>query len=456
MKALSPLPSAIWHEVLADLQNERVLWQLAAIVLCVLAGWGIAALARRLLKEGDSRHQGLVERGMRPLSPVLGPLVALGLLALVRTALETSISVSLLRLAIALLGSFALIRVVFYVLRKVFARSGRVGNFLLLFERLFAVVVWLGLAVWLTGMWPAVLGFLEGTLVPLGRHRVSILTIIQGSLSVAVTLVLALWGGALLEERLMGIDTVHSSLRAVMARTGRAILIVVALLLSLSVGGLDLTVLSVFGGALGVGLGLGLQKIVGSYFSGFVILLERSLSLGDTVKIGEFQGQVTRINTRYTVLRSANGTETVVPNDMLMSLAVQNFSLTDKRERQAARLRVSHDTDLERLLPLLLEAIAPLPRVLANPAPQALLTGMGCEGLEVEIGWWLENPENGKAEAQSQVNKALWKVVREQDITIPHPQREVRLIAAGQEPAESTRNLIDKMGALGDQAQKTA
>lgn len=446
----------IWPELLSDLGDPRVVWQLVAILVCVALGWGVAAIARRTLKERERRSASLVERGMRPFSGVLAPLVAVGLLLLAKPIVANWSSLSLVRMAIALLASFALIQVVFYVLRRVFARSGRVGKFLLLFEKLFALLVWLGLAAWITGLGPDVVSFFDNTLVPIGRHKVSLLTILQGAISVAITVLVALWFGATLEERLMRMDTVHSSLRAVMARTVRALLIVVAVLLSLSLVGIDLTVLSVFGGALGVGLGLGLQKIVGSYFSGFVILIERSLALGDMVKVGEFQGQVTRINTRYTVLRGLDGSETVVPNDMLVSQAVQNFSLTDRRVRAATQLSVGYETDLDTLLPLLVQAVGKVPRVLVDPPPHALLLRFGADGLDLEIGFWLADPENGRGGLVSEVNKAIWAVVKEQKVNIPYPQREIRFGEPLPTLAEGSKKMVDKAASFESQQQKTA
>lgn len=448
---MRPAGHGIFPEMLADLQDPRVIWQLVAIALCLAIGWGLAGLVRRSI---DKRAQAatLVQRGMKPLSTVLAPLLAVGLLLIAKPLLAMSFSVSLIRMAIALLASFALIRAVFYVLRRVFARSGRVGSFLLLFEKVFALLVWLGLAAWITGLWPQVVGYFDDTLLPLGKYRVSLLAILQAGVSVAVTLVLALWVGALAEERLMRVETVHSSLRTVMVRTVRAALILLAVLLSLSLVGIDLTVLSVFGGALGVGLGLGLQKIVGSYFSGFVILLERSLALGDMVKVGEYQGQVSKINARFTVLRGMDGSETVVPNDMLVSQAVQNFSLTDRRVRIATQLTVGYDTDLDQLLPKLVTAVSQLPRVLDTPAPHALLLRFGADGLELEIGLWIEDPENGRGNLLSAVNQTIWAVIKQQGVTIPYPQRELRILSSDQELDKNAAEMRGKAASLDDRS----
>jgi small-conductance mechanosensitive channel len=196
----------------------------------------------------------------------------------------------------------------------------------------------------------------------------------------------------------------------------------------LSLVGIDLTVLSVFGGALGVGIGLGLQKLASSYVSGFVILLERSLSVGDIVTVDKYAGKVTQINTRYTVLRGGDGVESVVPNEMLVSGAVQNHSLSDKKVRIVTNVSVGYDTDVERVLQLLVEVTKKVPRVLQMPLPQAMLIKFGADGLDLEIGFWIEDPENGRSNVLSDVNRVILQMLQLHRVTIPYPQREIRLI----------------------------
>jgi small-conductance mechanosensitive channel len=235
---------------------------------------------------------------------------------------------------------------------------------------------------------------------------------------VAVTLLLALWAAAVFEQRLMRLDSMHSSLRAVLARVGRGLLILVAVLISLSLVGIDLTVLSVFGGALGVGLGLGLQKLVSSYVSGFVVLLERSLTIGDLVSVEKYSGQIVQINTRYTVLRSGDGTEAIIPNEMLVSQPVQNFSLSDRHIRISSSFKVAHGTDISRLLEAIPPVLAKLPQALEKPAPSALLLGMGPEGLEIEAAVWVDDPVKLRGSMQSAMNLALLALLNEHKVSL--------------------------------------
>ncbi|HYC42912.1 MAG TPA: mechanosensitive ion channel domain-containing protein [Noviherbaspirillum sp.] len=420
---LSNLLTDLW----TDLSDPGLLWQLSALVACLALGWALGRILRNRLSTQDMQLR-VMRLGVESFASVLAPLVALSLIAVAKLILEQWQNVNLLRLAIPLVGSFALIRLAFYVLRRIFARGGKAGRVLLTFEKVIASVVWCGVALYITGLWPELVGFLDQTLVPVGRHKTSLLVIVQAAASVVVTLILALWAGAVLEERLMRMDAVHSSLRAVTARLGRAVLILLAVLISLSLVGIDLTVLSVFGGALGVGLGLGLQKIVSSYVSGFVILIERSLAIGDLVNVDKYYGQVTQINTRYTVVRSMDGIETVVPNEMLLSGPVQNYSLSDRMLRMSTKLSVAYQSDIDAVLKLLEETAAGVARVVKDPAPQAFLLRFDADGFEVEVGWWIADPENGRSGVLSDVNRAIWKQLQQHGIQIPYPQREVRFL----------------------------
>jgi small-conductance mechanosensitive channel len=418
---------SLWPDSWADLLDPDLLWQIGTLAICMASGWALGRVLRSRFNAREAQLRA-VRRGVKSFARVLPPLLVVTLIVVARPVLAHWHQVNLLRVAIPLVASFALIRLMFYVLRRIFARSGSAGSFLLLFEKILATLVWVGVALYITGLWPDLVQYLEENELPIGRNKASLLTIVQAVGSVIVTLVLALWGGAVLEERLMRLNTVHSSLRAVIARFGRASLILVAVLLSLALVGIDLTVLSVFGGALGVGLGLGLQKIVSSYVSGFVILLERSLAIGDMVTVDKYSGKVTQINTRYTILQGLDGVETVVPNEMLVSGPVQNYSLTDRSLRLATHVTVGYETDLDKVLTLLEEATANVERVSREPAPQAFLVKFGADGLELEVGFWISDPENGRVSVLSEVNRAIWRGLQTHQINVPYPQREIRLI----------------------------
>ena len=419
--------SGLFLDIWDDLQQPAVFWQMATIAGCCLFGWLLARLLRANWVS-PQRESGFLYLGVASFSRVLTPLLILLLVMIARPLLARYHHVNLLRLVIPLIASFLLIRLSFYLLRRIFARHNMVSGALIAFEKCVAVLIWVGFALYITGLWPDLIDLLANCVIPAGRYKVSLLTILQAIGSVVITLVLALWAGALLEQRLMRIEAVHSSLRAVLARMARALLVVIAVLVSLSLVGIDLTVLSVFGGALGVGLGLGLQRIVGSYVSGFVILLERSMAIGDMVTVDKYYGQVTRINTRYTILRGLDGIESVIPNELFVSGPVQNYSLTDRALRLAAHVTIAYDSNIEHVLPLLEGATATVERVSTALPPNAQLVKFGADGLELEIGFWIADPENGRANVVSDVNRAIWRALQSNSVKVPYNQREVRIL----------------------------
>ena len=203
----------------------------------------------------------------------------------------------------------------------------------------------------------------------------------------------------------------------------RALLMFVGLLLALSAVGIDLTALSVLGGAVGVGIGLGLQKLAANYVSGFVILAERSMRIGDNVRVDNFEGRITDINARYTVIRSTSGRESIVPNEMLITSRVENLSLADSRVSQSTVVSVAYDSDVVLVSRLLTDAALAQARVLREPAPNAALSAFGADGLEFTLGYWVEDPENGQLNLRSQINLAILAALREHHIDIPFPQR---------------------------------
>ena len=409
-----------WSALAADLQSPGLLLQMLVLVVCVVAGW---QLSRQLVKRFSPSDDGLPTRivPVDSFHRVLAPLLAVVFVAFAVPALARWQAVSLLRVALPLLLAFLLIRTVFFMLRKAFVKDGRVGRVLQAVEHSFAVIVWSGLVLYATGLWPELILLLEETTLPIGRHRESLLVILQALISVAVTVVIALWASAVLEQRLMKFDAVHSSIRVVLARAGRALFLLIAVLVSLSLVGIDLTVLSVFGGALGVGLGLGLQKLVSSYVSGVVILLERSLALGDIVSVDKYRGEVVQINARCTILRASDGSEAVIPNEMMVSAPIQNFSLSDRKVRLSSQLMVAYQTNVDEFAISVRESIRDLPRVLSEPAPDVLIRRLAQEGIELEVAVWIDDPEHGSAALVSELNSRLLDLIRRLKITIPSP-----------------------------------
>ena len=346
-----------------DLQDPSVLWQAAIAAACVLAAWWLAG---RLNWRAPEESRQALKHGAAAFRRILLPLLAMLLLIAARWAASYWIQVHLLSVTIALAGALAAIRFTVYLLRLAFAP----GEWISSFERGIAGVVWLLVALHLTGLLPEIESALAGVKFTVGKQSLSLLAMIQSVFWVAVTLLLALWAGSALEARLMRAEGLHSSLQAVLSRAGKALLLLLAVLIMLPLVGIDLTVLSVFGGALGVGLGFGLQKIASNYVSGFIILLDRSIRLGDVITADAHHGEVRQITTRFTVVRSLSGVEAIIPNDTLISTTVLNHSYSDRKVRLTVKVQVGYATDVEKLLPDLVAIARQNPRVLADPRAQ--------------------------------------------------------------------------------------
>ena len=325
----------------------------------------------------------------------------------------------LLHLAVPILASLVVIRIAVRVLRVAFPTSQAVR----VLERSLSWLVWGVLVLWITGLLPLVLQELDAIGWKLGGADVSLRSLIEAALSALIVLVVMLWVSAAIESRLLAGATDNLSLRKIAANATRALLLLVGLMLALSAAGIPLGALSVFGGALGVGLGFGLQKLAANYVSGFVILAERSLRIGDMVKVDNFEGRVTDINTRYTVIRALNGRESIVPNEMLITQRIENSSLADPRVSISTELQVAYGTDLDALLPVLANAVASVPRVLSDPAPAVQLASFGADGLNLEVGFWIADPANGQGNVRSDVNLTLLRTLNARGVSIPFPQR---------------------------------
>jgi small-conductance mechanosensitive channel len=304
-----------------SLTRPGVLLELAVLAACLGAAW----LAVRTLR-GGSQRPASIWFGDRIFDGVLFPVLALALTLLARWALARTQAVALLPLAVPTLASLVIIRVAVRVLRVAFPKSGVVR----VIERTISWLVWIALVLWVTGLAPLVLAEMESIRWTLGGADISLRSLLEAGLSAAVVLVAALWISAAIESRLLaGAVAANLSLRKIATNAVRALLLLVGVLLALSAAGIPIGALGVLGGALGVGIGFGLQKLAANYVSGFVILAERSLRIGDMVKVDGFEGRITDISTRYTVVRALNGRESIVPNEMLITQRVENSSLAD-------------------------------------------------------------------------------------------------------------------------------
>jgi small-conductance mechanosensitive channel len=423
------LSLADFGEFVDALLKPSALSELAVLAGCLLLAW---ALVRTL--RGDDREPGSTWFGKRIFDGVLFPLLALlfALLArwLMASLLPSHEQAAVFRLVMPILMSLAVIRLTVRVLHASFPES----RVMRVVERSVSWVVWIAVVLWITGLLPLILQELDDIHWKIGSTRISVRNIIEGTVSAVLVLMLALWLSSALEARLLAGARDNLSLRKMAANALRAVLLFVGLMFALSAAGIDLTALGVLGGALGVGIGFGLQKLAANYISGFVILAERSMRIGDMVKVDNFEGRITDISTRYTVIRALNGRESIVPNEMMITQRIENASLSDSKVAVNTDVQVAYGTDLDALLPRMLQAVAAVPRVLADPAPGVLLTAFAADGLNLRVAFWIADPQNGQLGPVSDVNLALLRLFEAMGVDIPYPQRVVRHVTSEEFP----------------------
>ena len=416
---ISNLLIEFWH----DLQQPDLFWQVGALLVCLVIAFFVDRQVR-----GRAEASGRAWRfGQGGLQRLAFPVVALVLVLVTLPLLRHRFPVHLLLLAVPLLASLAVIRIVFYVLRQTFGSSGWLASF----ERAFSLVVWGVVALHITGLLPDLIDMMEAVVITIGKQKLNLWMVLQGLVTVLATLLVALWVSGLIEARLMSAADMDSNLRVVFTRLSKALLLLLAVLIGLPLVGIDLTTLSVFSGAFGVGLGFGLQKIASNYVSGFIILLDRSIRIGNVISVGAERGQVTRITTRYTVLKGLSGVEAIVPNEVLVGSVVLNESFSDPRIRISLQIQVAYASDVGKAMEIMLEAAARQSRVLADPAPKAFLAAFGDSGISLELGFWIADPQEGTLQIRSDINLAIWAGFQAAGIEIPYPQREVRLLGTG-------------------------
>ncbi len=401
--------------------TQPTVWlEFAALAGCVLLAWLLASGLRKTLGVRDDAAS--VMFGRQVFDGAMFPLLLLVLGYIARSVLLKFVPLAVFKVAIPVLVSLVVIRLGVKVLQVAFTAAPWVR----VIERTISWMAWGAMVLWVSGLLPVVLTELDEIHWKLGASTLSLRTLLEGALTAGAVMIVVLWISAAIESRLLKSAVGGQlSLRKAVANATRAVLLFFGLIFALSAVGIDLTALSVLGGAIGVGIGFGLQKLAANYVSGFVILAERSMRIGDNVRVDNFEGRITDITTRYTVIRSPAGRESIVPNEMLITNRVENLSLADPKLWMSTVVGVSYDSDVALVQRLLVEAAAAQPRVLKDPAPSAALSAFAADSLEFTLGFWIADPENGQLNIRSAINLAILDAFRANGVEIPFPQRVV-------------------------------
>ncbi len=410
--------------------------QLGCIVVAVLASWMFAApIKRHLLLRADAidpTHVGkkTVSILYRWIARVTTSIIALLVLGVMQwgffklNVFQKSDALYFMHLADFIFLAYAGVKSFVYLLRGALG-SDHVSAGL---ERSIISVFWFAVVLQVFGLLPGIIEFFKSIDLPILGEGMTVWKVLVAIFWSIISLMVASWLVRIYSEWINEQDSLHPNIRMVFDRVGRIVLMAVAILLVLDAVGFNLAVLSVFGGALGVGLGFGLQKIASNYISGFIILLDRSIKLGDLVRVAGFQGTVKEINTRYTVVRNTSGVECIVPNENFVTSVVENMSYSESQVRGVTSVSVAYNADVDLAIKILLEIADEHPRIDHSRSNYAMVTNFGADGVDLELGYWIIDPRNGIGGIKSDISREILRRYEAAGIEIPFAQREIRLL----------------------------
>jgi len=431
----------------ALLAQPSIWWQLATVAGSFLLAWLLGHLLQQRLKPivqpgvitGVSRTA--MRTGIHALVPILW---WLALLAAQAWSRRRGASVDVLHTAVILVGALAFIRMGVFVLRHSFSP----GSKLKAWEWSLTVTIWGLVVLHILGLLPVVIEVLEEYALTLGSTRISLYMVTSFVLSIALLSLVALWLTNGFQTLLRHADSFDDSIKLVLSKLARFLLLTLAVVIAMVTAGIDLTALAVFGGALGVGIGLGLQRIISNFVSGIILAFEETIRPGDVISVGDTFGVVRGLHARFIEVRNRDGKDILVPNEMLLTSEIVNWSHGDKNVRFHLPVQISYQNDPAAAMAIMEQAARDTARVLADPPPAARLMGFGDNGIDLELRLWVNDPENGVNNVRSDTYLRIWQAFRAQGISIPYPQRDVHLI-----PARAAKETSPSAGRRGSQPE---
>ena len=425
----------IWLRIQAFfeiLATRNVLIEVGVLAVCLLLG-GIVALelSRRNQRQTHKPPMALSWRyfGTQG-NVVITPIIVVLVLVLIAnsTLLAAHFDVTILGAAARLILAYIVVRSAVLVFAASLGNKSWIQNW----ETRIALLIWLAIAAEYLAWLDPIIATLDSLGVAAGKTRITVWSVLKLLFTLTLFMLVAAWISRWVERRVKGLTSVAMSTRIGIAKFANAFLIALSILIGLNAAGVDLTALTVLTGAVGLGLGFGLQSIAANFVSGFVLLMDRSIKPGDVISLSgqsgtstENFGWVQELRGRYVVVRDRDGVEMLVPNQQLISNAVINWSYTDPRIRLKLPIRISYRDDPELALKVLLEACDGQARVLRDPAPVSRLMHFSDSGIELELRFWISDPQEGVNNVRSEVNRAIWRLFKVHQITIPMAQREI-------------------------------
>jgi small-conductance mechanosensitive channel len=425
----------IWLRIQAFfdiLSTRNVLVEVGVLAVCLAVGALVALeLSRRNQRQPIQAPMALSWRyfGTQG-NVVVTPIIVVLVLVLIANS-----SLLAAHFDVTLLGAAARLILAYIVVRSavlVFAASLGNKSWIQNWETRVALLIWLAIAAEYLGWLDPIIATLDSLGIAAGKSRITVWSVLKLLFTLTLFMLVAAWISRWVERRVKRLTSVAMSTRIGISKFANAFLIGLSILIGLNAAGVDLTALTVLTGAVGLGLGFGLQSIAANFVSGFVLLMDRSIKPGDVISLSgqagtstENFGWVQELRGRYVVVRDRDGVEMLVPNQQLISNAVINWSYTDPRIRLKLPIRISYRDDPELALKILLDACEGQARVLSEPAPVSRLMHFSDSGIELELRFWISDPQEGVNNVRSEVNRAIWRLFKEHRITIPMAQREI-------------------------------
>jgi len=421
--------AALQEWFLRDVLVIGTLLELVVILSCIVLGGLIARPFKpRLVRWIEERNWQTMTIGrfLGALQQVLAFAVAIVLLGFAMALFQRfEASRQILNMAVSLLSAWVLIRLVTSVLRD----PG--------WRRYIAMLAWTLAALHILNLLQSFLELLDSLAVTLGGVRISILLIIKAVIFLTILLRLSLGASSLLEKRIKTMEGLTPSIQVLLSKALKITLLATAVIVTLSSLGINLSAFAFFGGAIGVGVGFGLQKVVSNLVSGVILLLDRSIKPGDVIEIGSTYGRIESLGARYVSVATRDNTEYLIPNEDLITTQVVNWSFSDKLVRLKVVVGVSYDSDIHQVMRLMVAAAVGIPRVLADPKPVCQLKNFGDSSIDMELRLWISDPENGVSNVSSAVRIAIWDAFKANGIEIPFPQRDLHIKSGFRESPEA-------------------
>jgi len=424
-----------------QLTTPEVLYEVLALLMAVLLAVALASYIKRWLRPLTTRTTlGVWPRRFAVVGMVLAPPVLLVMLVLGLRALFASVQMptGVIDRALDLATVLVLVRLAVHVLSVSLGPNSWIRKW----ELRLTFFFWAIISFQMLGWFDAVERTLNGIDLLPGAKAFSLWALLKGIVVIAGFVIVTSLIARTIERRVMKVEGIAISTRIGISKFSTFVLLGIGVLLGINASGVDLTVLSVIGGAIGLGLGFGLQAITSNFVSGFVLLMDKSIKPGDVISFTgttgtstENFGWVQELRGRYIVVRDRDGVETLVPNQNLITNSVINWSYSDQRVRIRLPVMISFNDDPEVALQVLIDAAANHPRILKDPGPVSRLMSFENYGMRVEVRFWIRDPMNGVNNVRSDVNREIWRLFKKHGITIPVQQHDVRVIQA--EPPET-------------------